>query len=167
MQIPETVDAVDLAALLGINRRNVLDWANRGVLVRAEKRGQYRTLESIHAYAAALIDVAARREENSGAGLPAERTKLTRVNRELAEVKLAQLQAETITREEAGAAWAAFATTVRRSLRSLPSAAREAVPALTAHDEAKLRKMVSDKLADLATEAASIAIAADPGELVR
>lgn len=162
--LPETCSATQLSEILGLSRRNVLDWANRGVLVKAGA-GRYRTVESIHAYIAHLRESAAGRATTKGVTLADERAMLTATQRQIQELKLAQLKGDVLTLEEVAESWSEFATSVKGMVLALPGKARQTIPHLTAHDGETLKRICRDSLTELAQEVAAVVIGADEDKL--
>lgn len=162
--IPDTCTAADLGRLLGINPRNVRDWAAKGVLVRTSN-SKYKTLESLHAYHSHLREQAAGRATSGGRNLADEKADLARVQRELAEMKLAKERGETLTLDEVRDSWSMFAQAVKSTVLALPTQMRNTIPHLTAHDGETIRRLCRDKLEDLAQEVKSIVVGGNPSEI--
>lgn len=146
----KTCTAAELSEIIGINPRNVLEWARRGVLVK--KGSRYEVVPSIRAYTAHLREQAAGRATSGGRNLADEKADDIRIAREIKEIKLAQLRGDVMTREEVSASWSAFAGAVKAAVLSIPGVARMQIPHLTAHDGETMKRICRDKLSDLANE---------------
>jgi len=154
-----TCSAADLAVVLGINRRNVLDWAARGVLVKTAN-GRYQTVASIQAYTKALREQAAGRATSNG-DLADEKAQNERIKREINEIKLASLRGDVLTLDEVADTWTKFASAVKGSVLALPTKARGTIPHLTPHDGETLKRICRDMLADLSKQAGAIVLGGD------
>lgn len=165
--LPTTVSTTELSNLLGINQRSVRDHALRGNLVRAPQSGRFLLQESVQKYTQALRDQAQGRSTATGTTLQDERAKTEAVNREIAEIKLAQLRAETLTFAEVSESWSNLAAMLKQKLLALPSKARSTIPHLTAHDGQTLNTLVRDVLAELADEVGSGAVIGASPERLR
>jgi phage terminase Nu1 subunit (DNA packaging protein) len=165
--VPPTCSAAELAKLLGVSTRALRDWDIKGVLVRAAVKGRYETLPSLHAYHKSLREQAAGRATTNGRSLADEKAEATRVNREIQQVKLAQLKGEILTMDEVTASWTEFATTVRAGVLSIPGKARSFIPHLTPHDAEELKRICRDTLNDMADEAEAVVIGANAKKLKR
>lgn len=147
---PDIVSADDMAALLGVTRRYVLELANENRLVRVD--GKYRLLPSIKLYGDHLRDKAAgRAERDGGSTLATEKAGLTRAQRESEELKLAAARRLVIPIGEVREGWTKFAVKVRSTLLSLPSKIRATVPHMNAKDAelvAKACRRALDEIAD-------------------
>lgn len=164
-KFPATCNQTELAHILGIAPRNVRDWAQRGVLVKATTKGRYQTLPSIQAYISHLRESAAGRATSGGKTLADEKAAQVRVQTEISEMKLAALRGEMLTLSDVRASWSQFALAVRSTVLSLPTSARSVIPHLTAHDGETLKRLCRDKLTDLAKEVEAIVIEGDPSSL--
>ena len=151
--LPDEVTTDQLAALLGFSPRSVREWAARGVIVRGEKPGRYRTLESIHNYVAVLQKGADEDSMSSSRKLAAEKAQVARIDREFKAIKLAHIRGDTLTLAEVDEAWSEFSSALNKAVLSIPGEARAAIPHLTEHDEGTLMRVVGSLLVDLAQRA--------------
>lgn len=158
---PRTCSGAELAVLLGINPRNVREWAQRGVLKRV-KSGQFHVVESVQNYTAHLREQAAGRATSSGQNLADEKALELQVRREIGAIKLATLRGEVLTKDEVSTSWSLFAGAVKSAFLSVPTKARTKIPHLTAHDGETLRTLVRDILSDLVAEAKVMEPSVDP-----
>lgn len=158
-RLPETCSAAELGRILDLNRRSVMDWAAKGVLVKSAS-GRFLTVPSIQAYVKALREQAAGRATSNGE-LADEKAHNERIKREINEIKLAQLRGDVLTLEEVSESWSKFALAVKGSVLALPTRARGTIPHLTAHDGETLKRICRDMLTDLSKQAASIVVGGD------
>jgi len=164
--IPETCSKADLAFLFGVSIRTVSELDQRGVIVRADKRGQFVTMPSVTAYIGSLRKTAAGRTEETKSALTDERLATERVTRQIQEMKLAEMRGEILTLDEVTESWTKFATLIKQAALAIPSKARTHLPHLTAHDAATLKTLMKDMLNDLADEVADIVVGgADPDQV--
>ncbi len=151
--LPDEVSANQLAELLGFSERSVREWASRGVIVRGEKPGRYRALESIRNYVAVLREGADEASISGSRKLAEEKAKIASIDRQLKAVKLAQIEGDTLTLAEIDEAWTQFSAELNHAILSVPREARAAIPHLTEHDERTMMRVVGDMLVDLARRA--------------
>lgn len=151
--LPDEVTTEQLAVLLGFSARSVREWASRGVIVRGEKHGRYRTLESIRNYVAVLQKDVDEASPSASRVLAEEKAKIAGIDRQIKAVKLAQIEGDTLTLAEIDEAWAQFSAELNHAILSVPREARAAIPHLTEHDERTMMRVVGDMLVDLARRA--------------
>lgn len=150
--IPDICTKPDLSNLLNLSIRALGDLDAKGVLVKAPKNGTYFTRQSVANYIEKLRAAAAGREEGRTNPLADERVASERINRQISELKLAQMRGDILTLDEVTESWSKFAIAVKTAALSLPSKARTTIPHLTAHDAETIRTLVKDMLNDLADE---------------
>lgn len=150
--IPQICTKGDLSVILDMAMRNVSDQAARGVLVAAPKRGMFLTLPSIQGYISRLRETAAGRNTETVSPLKEEQLQETKVNRQIAELKLANLRGEMVSANEIEENWSTFAGSVKSKILSVPTKCRAKIPHLTAHDQETIRDIVHDILNDIADE---------------
>jgi phage terminase Nu1 subunit (DNA packaging protein) len=160
--IPEMCTKTDLSVLLNLSVRALSDLDAKGVLMKAPKNGTYFTRQSVANYIEKIRAAAAGREEGQRNPLNDERVASERINRQISEVKLAQMRGEMLTLDEVTESWTKFAAVVKAAALSLPTKARTMIPHLTAHDAETIRTLVKDMLNDLADEVEASVIAGDP-----
>jgi phage terminase Nu1 subunit (DNA packaging protein) len=163
--IPDVCSKADLSLLLGISIRALGDLHAKGVLVPAAKRGTYQTIPSVNAYIDKIRAAASGRLDEQRNPLNDERLKDVRVNREISELKLAQLKGELLTLDEVTDSWTKFAAKVKAAALALPSKARTQIPHLTAHDGETLKTLIKDMLNDLADEVADSVVGGEAGDV--
>ena len=162
--LPEVCSRADLSVMLDISVRGITDLAATGVLVRAEQKGFYQTVPSIHAYIGKLRAQAAGR--GGALNLNDERAKLAQVERQAAEIRLASTRGEVLTLKEVSEAWTGLVRKVKATVLAFPSRARSTIPHLTAHDQETLRQIAVDGLNELAEEVEMGLVGAEPVELM-
>lgn len=116
--IPKTVSAAQLADLLGVSGRRVAQLAQEGAIPKAA-RGVYPLPEAVRAYCAyakANPDGRPRKMQT----LEAEKTRLTRAQAELAEVKAAQARGDLLPVQAVQARWIETVTALRAALLAVP-----------------------------------------------
>ena len=150
--IPNTCTKGDLAVLLGMSIRTVTDWTSKGVMVPAPQRGRYLTLPSLHGYVDNIRQVAAGRATATGATLADERAKRESIERQISELKLAQMRGEVLTFAETSDEWTRLMQVVKVNVMALPSKARQTMPHITATDAQVLKDLCRDVLALMADE---------------
>lgn len=161
--LPATCSTPALAALLGISVRAVRDLGASGVLIPAEGRGRWQTLPSTHGYLARLRNQAAGR--GASTSLVDERAKREAIEREIAEIKLAEIKGEILTVAETSAMWSALCRKFRGMMLAFPAKARSTMPHITAFDQATMTEMMHDALSELADEVEQGLIGAEPEPL--
>lgn len=163
--IHEICTKADLSLLMGISMRALSDMDARGLLVRGSKQGTFRTIPSLNARFKYLQEAAAGRAADLVNPLAEEKIAAERVNRQIQEIKLAQLKGDVMTLQEVSESWSEFATKVKSSMLTVPTKARSAIPHLTAHDAEELKIIVKDMLNDLADEIEGSVAAGDGNDL--
>jgi phage terminase Nu1 subunit (DNA packaging protein) len=163
--VPETCTKRDLSVILDLSIRTLTDLAATGVLVPAPKNGTFLTIPSITAYIQKLRTAAANRADEQRNPLNDERIASERVERQIKELRLAQLKGEVLTVDEVSESWSNFASTVKSAVLTIPSKARTTIPHLTAHDAETIRTLVTDILNDLADEVEASVIGGNPSDV--
>jgi phage terminase Nu1 subunit (DNA packaging protein) len=121
--IPDICTKSDLSVLLNISIRALGDLDAKGVLVKAPKNGTYFTRQSVANYVEKIRAAAAGREEGQRNPLNEERVASEKINRQISELKLAQMRGDILTLDEITESWSKFATAVKTAALSLPSKA--------------------------------------------
>ena len=163
--IPATCSKRDLSVLLDLSIRSLTDLAATGILVPAAKNGTFQTGPSVKNYIEKLRKAAANRADEQRNPLNDERMHDVRVNRQISELKLAQLRGEMLSLDEVTESWSKFAAIIKSAALAIPSKARTQIPHLTAHDAETLKTLMKDMLNDLADEAADSVVGAEPDEV--
>jgi phage terminase Nu1 subunit (DNA packaging protein) len=159
--IHPTCTKAELSILIGVSIRALADLDARGILVRAPKKGTYRTVPSIASYIKRLQETAAGRLKEGATPAAEERAARERVDRQISEIKLQQLKGEIITLAEASEAWSEFAGKVKASFLAIPSKIRSRIPHVTPHDAETIRDICRDELTDLAEEVKASVVSGD------
>lgn len=148
--IPATCSRADLSILFGVSIRTIDNLIASGVVQPAEQRGMYQTLPTITAYLEDLRNKAAGRSKDSA--LAEERAKQAAIEREISEIKLAQMKGEVLTLGEVATGWASILQHVKSSLLALPGQLRTQIPHFGAHEQETARLLVRDVLNSTADE---------------
>ena len=142
----------ELAGVLGVNKRNLQTFVQRGVLVRVS-RGRYPLGKSIHAYCENLRETAANRDHfRVGSGLAAERERETRERADALALKNAAMRGELVRAAEVEIQWAHILRKVRSAMLALPARVQQRLGHLTAHDVATLDREIRDTLEELSDD---------------
>jgi phage terminase Nu1 subunit (DNA packaging protein) len=149
-----------MQVILGVNDRTLRDLIATGICVLADdpNRKLVRAPETLGNYIKNLREKAAGRATSTGETLADVRAKKEEVERQISEMKLANLRGEMMPVADVTAAWAAFAVSVRAKFLSLPGKFRAQMSHLTAHDEQAMKKIVRSDLEDLADEVTATVI---------
>lgn len=150
--LPEVVTGAQMAVILGMSRRTMLDLAARGVLARTH-RGQYRLLDSLHRYHRHLRDQATGRAGTpTGKSLTDERAELTAVQKQREQLALQREMRTVLTFEEVKDGWTRIATKTKGTLLGLTSRIRFALPHLTSHEGEQIAAVCREALEEIADE---------------
>jgi len=156
--LPEIVTGAQMAVILGVNRRTMLDLAARGILARTV-RGQYRLLDSLHKYHQHLRDQAAGRANSpSGKSLADERAELTSIQKQREQISLDRELRAVLTFEEVKDGWTRIAGKTKSVMLGMTSRIRFALPHLTAYDGEAISEVCREALEDIASEVESSAV---------
>lgn len=163
--IPATCSKRDLSVLLDLSIRTLTDLAATGILIPAAKNGTFQTGPSVKNYIEKLRKAAANRADEQRNPLNDERMADVRVNRQISELKLAQLRGEMLSLDEVTESWTKFAALIKQAALGIPSKARSQIPHLTAHDAETLKTLMKDMLNDLADEVADSVVGGEPDDV--
>lgn len=150
-QIPETVRASELAALLGVTPSTVSHLATAGHLVKRGSR--YALAESVARYCTYLRSPAARAGRVADAPadpLKAARIRFMEAQTARTELKAAREAGELLDRAAVEAAWRGILADVRAGLLAVPSRVGTRLPTLTAADLAEIAAEIRAALEALA-----------------
>lgn len=161
--IPATCSRADLSILFGVSIRTIDNLIATGVVVPAEQRGMYQTLPTINAYLGDLRNKAAGRSKDTA--LAEERARQAAVDREISEIKLAQIKGEVLTLDEVVAGWSSILQRVKSDLLALPAQLRAQIPHFGAHEQETARQLVRDVLNNTADEIEIGVVGAHVGDL--
>jgi phage terminase Nu1 subunit (DNA packaging protein) len=159
--IHEFCTITELSILLNLSVRALHDQNARGVLVRGAKAGTYRTIPSMEAYIGNLRLAASGRAKEVQSVAAEERGKIEKIERQIRELKLKELQGEILQLDEVSEAWSTFAGLVKQAFLTFPTKARAKIPHLTAHDQATLTTIAKDMLLDMAAEIRASVVGGD------
>ena len=140
-----------LGRVLGISRASISNLTTDGVLPRAD-RGRFDLSACVQAYLRHKL-VNAKASDVTVQSLVAERSRLTKIKADAAEVEARKLAGELVPAADIEAAWLAVAGTVRTRLLLIPAKTAPRIVALkTAADaQALLRKEINAALSAIAT----------------
>ena len=144
------VNAAMLGLVLGISRARVANLAADGVLPRAG-RGLFDLPACVQAYLRHKLAMA-KASDVTAQSLVAERSRLTKIKADAAEVEARKLAGELVPAADIEAAWLAVAGTVRSRLLAIPTRTAPRIVALKTPAEAQalLRKEINAALAAIA-----------------
>ena len=163
--IQERCTTADLSKLFGVSPRTIRDLKTRGIIFSASPGSRdFNTIKSIHGYLTHLREGAAGRASGE-TSLVDERAQTERVNRQIQEIKLAEMQGKMIPVDVSEQAWGAFAAAVKAAFLAFPSRLRQNIPHMTAHDAQTAKELARDVLRDLAEEAEATIVGIDPDKV--
>jgi phage terminase Nu1 subunit (DNA packaging protein) len=147
----ESVNAAVLGRVLGISRASIANLATDGILPRAD-RGLFNLPACVQAYLRHKL-VKAKASDVAVHSLVAERSRLTKIKADNAELEVRRLAGELVPAADIEAAWLAVAGIVRSRLLLIPSKTAARVVALKTPGEAQalLRKELNAALTAIAT----------------
>lgn len=146
----EGVDAKVLGDLLVLDPRTIRRLASDGIIKRIAP-GRYALKESVQGYCAHIRTQAAGRATKEGKIDPIEESALLRrEQRQLAELRRANLEGRLISIEEVKAVWRDLVISTQQLFLSVPSRARFDLPKLTGADQKVLKRLCIDMLAETA-----------------
>lgn len=161
--IPATCSRADLSILFGVSIRTIDNLIATRVVVPAEQRGTYQTLPSVVAYLEDLRNKAAGRSKDTL--LAEERAKQAAVEREMSEIKLAQIKGEVLTLDEVVTGWSSILQRVKSDLLAIPAQLRTLIPHFGAHEQETARTLIRDVLNNTADEIAIGVVGTHVGDL--
>ena len=146
-----TIHKMTLACLLNDMAAETVDrLAREGKLVRAERRGYFLMRESLQTYIAHLQEAAAGRKSEDGRhGVAAELAQLKAAQRQLVEMKIAQMRGDTISVAETELLWGTLVRDVRSMILSLPVRAKGELPHLLPSEIEVLKRVARQMLTEL------------------
>ena len=146
----ESVNAAVLGRVLGISRASIANLATDGILPRAD-RGLFNLPACVQAYLRHKL-VKAKAGDITVHSLVAERSRLTKIKADAAEVEARKLAGELVPAADIDIAWLSVAGAVRSKLLLLPTKVAPRIVALKTPAEAQalLRKEINAALAAIA-----------------
>lgn len=148
------VTAAQMAALIGVSKRTVRDYAERGLLDRTEE-GTY-PVSGIKKY---FVNLQSQAEKGGPeADLAAERAALTRVRVQESRMRLDAFHATYVPVTEAVDGWTKVAQIVRNRVLGQTERIGAKVPHLTAHDRAEIAALNREMLQAIAEETDALCV---------
>lgn len=142
-----TCSAAELAWMLGCTDRAVRGYANRGLAVRAGRRGKYLLGESVRRIHHHLREGSAGR---SGNDLAEARSKLTAAQTEAQLLRNATLRGEVLPKVDVIDTWRVLLRGVCQMALAWPGKVAFELPVIGVAERAVLERVVRDDLADCA-----------------
>ena len=165
---PSDASMAEFGALVGMNRRGVLDFLTRNIFVASEKRGRILVAESIRRWGDHLRAMASKNAGAGETGLASERAKLASAQRQEVELRLARARGEYVPLADVVDGWSSIAQIVRSQGLGQASRIGAAVPHLTLHDLQVVAGLMREMLESIAEEVAALAVvgSASGGEML-
>ena len=113
----DEIASAALQRLLGINKSVLGELAQKGIIVRGEKRGSYALQASVSCYCQHLREQAAGRGGEAGADV---RARLGAAQADLAAEKVKAMRGETLPTAEVEALWTSKLRTFRNRILAIP-----------------------------------------------
>jgi terminase small subunit / prophage DNA-packing protein len=135
-----------LGALLELDERMILQYAQEGVFVRAA-RGRYMLAPSVQNYVRKLREIAAGRQGDQLNAVD-ENARLKIVQRKNYELKNAVLEGALVSMEDITDAWGAIVRSIKAMVLSIPARCHEKLPHLKGDDIETIRKVVHKVLTE-------------------
>ncbi|KQR30503.1 MerR family transcriptional regulator [Rhizobium sp. Leaf155] len=142
------VSASELADLLGVSKRAVSDFVERGIVVKTE-RNRFDMRRSIQLYCEHLRTMAAGRSGDGADALTTERARLAREQADQTAMKNAVMRREMIPITDVRHEWTSIGRRIRNGIMSVPSRCRQMLPHLTTFDVDVIDRELRSALSDL------------------
>nr|WP_051231140.1 helix-turn-helix domain-containing protein [Kaistia adipata] len=142
------ITAMDLADFLGVSKRAISDFADRGIIAKTG-RNRFDLRRSVQLYCDHLRGVAAGRGGDAGDALSTERARLAREQADKVAMENAASRRELITVTEVRGEWVAIARRIRNMMMSVPSRCRQQLPHLTTFDVDLIDREIRTALTEL------------------
>jgi terminase small subunit / prophage DNA-packing protein len=113
----DEIASAALQRILGINKSVLGELAQKGIIVRGEKRGSYALQASVSCYCQHLREQAAGRGGEAGADV---RARLGAAQADLAAEKVKAMRGETLPTAEVEALWTSKLRTFRNRILAIP-----------------------------------------------
>ena len=154
-KFPEMVlSAVQVAALFGVSTRSVRGYAERGLLIRTDD-GRY----PVSGFGRYFEHLRRQADENADThALTSARASLAARRAEEVKLRLDRMRAEYVDRQTAAAGWRQVREIVDRHILALTDRITAAVPAITAHDRAKIDELARDLIESIDKETVALGI---------
>lgn len=118
----DEIASAALQRLLGINKSVLGELAQKGIIVRGEKRGSYALQASVSCYCQHLREQAAGRGGEAGADV---RARLGAAQADLAAEKVKAMRGETLPTTEVEALWTSKLRAFRNRILTIPSRVKD------------------------------------------
>lgn len=128
-----SVTALDLADMIGVSKRSISDYTERGIIVKTG-RNRYDLRKSVQLYCEHIRAMAAGRGGDNVDALATERARLASEQANHTAMKNAIMRREMIPAAEVRSEWVSIARRVRSAFMSLPSRCRQKLGHLTTYD---------------------------------
>jgi phage terminase Nu1 subunit (DNA packaging protein) len=142
------VNASELAEWLGVSKRAVSDFFERGIVVKTE-RNRFDLRRSVALYCEHLRMTAAGRSGDGADALTQERARLAREQADQTAMKNAAMRRELIPFSDVRQEWVSIGRRVRNAIMSVPSRCRQLLPHLTTFDVDVIDRELRSALSDL------------------
>lgn len=126
------VSAADLAEWLGVSKRAISDFVERGIVVKTEWN-RFDLKRSVSLYCEHIRMAAAGRGGDAD-DLTAERTRLAREQADQTAMKNAAMRGEYLSKTEVRHEWTSITRRLRNVIMAVPSRCRQMLPHLTTYD---------------------------------
>jgi phage terminase Nu1 subunit (DNA packaging protein) len=143
--------ASQLADLLGVSKRAISDFVERGIVVKTD-RNRFDMAGSVQRYCEHLRMMAAGRTGDNSDALTAERARLAREQADQTALKNAALRREMIAIVDVRNEWTSAGRRVRNAMLSVPSRCRQKLPHLTTYDVDLIDREIRSALTGLGDE---------------
>lgn len=147
----QSVTTTELADLLGVSKRSITEFADRGIIKRAA-RNRFHLRGSIQLYCEHLRSVAAGRGGDGSAELTFERARLAREQADGTALKNAVARRELVPVVDVEREWSSICRKIRNAVLAVPSRARQSLPHLTAYDVDLFDREIREALTGLADD---------------
>jgi phage terminase Nu1 subunit (DNA packaging protein) len=148
--LPTSTTAAVLADLLGVSSKTVRELAQRGIVIRAGRRGMYNMRASIRGYAEHMRAIATGKAggEAVAASAAAARARLAAAQADKVELQNAHRRGALVEAAAVQAEWSDVLRGVRARMLATPSRCAARLPHLTHHDIATIEGEVRDALTE-------------------
>jgi phage terminase Nu1 subunit (DNA packaging protein) len=149
-----TVPLATVAKLLDLTERRVNQLAKEGVLPKTA-RGRYELVPVVRAYIAYLRQKAVN-SDVSRDDWQTQRTRLTKLKADMAEMEKLQMQDRLIPADDVSDAWEAMVSNMKAKMLSLPSKVATAV--FVAEDAGESKRIIKEQINEALAELAAIQV---------
>lgn len=142
------VSGAELAGFLGVSRRSISEFAERGIIERTA-RNRFSLQRSVKLYCEHLRNVAAGRGGDGTQELTSERARLAREQADGTALKNAVVRRELVLTSDVEREWSTVCRKARNALLAVTSRVRQTLPHLTGYDVAQIDREIRDALTGL------------------